>query len=397
MIVEKEKKEKNAKVVYTSGKNATLGDALKNAKPIKKARANGNGDAILPNLNEIDIAPLSDEEVAEKAKKAQERAQWALGAAAKLAEIRGEIAKLEAIEKAGGALVSEDMRRLAWLRSKEQELMHAGDESVQGHVAFAAFLEEIRHASRTVVNCKKYAGLLVSRGHYRIAGKAEHADYRKRMKAGEKDLLPIGARVVDGVLYLPAFKVEDKSAGQRAVEAEFVRFVRETYKDLAKAAKAHECEIEQEGGNADLSVLNRGGVGIYIFKNSTDKDKRQRGTLRVEVYEHAKKEDGEPEKYLRVIGAGGQRFLNLNDCIGTTFVRFGLFKTAQPLPFSFLRGGEFPDGNLFDKADFFESCLARIPSEKRDGVLKLIIAVKAIIKEWFSTHSTPEPEPAETE
>lgn len=391
MMVEKEKKEET-KVVYTSGggNNATLGDALKGAKPIKKAKANGNGDA-LPDLGSFDVAPLSDEEIAEKAKKAQERAQWALGAAAKLTEIRGEIAKLEAIEKAGGALASDDMRKLAWLRAKEQELMHAGDESVQGHVAFASFLEGVRSSVRTVANCKKYAEILVQRGHYRIAGKAEHADFRKRMKASEKDVLPVGARVVDGTLYIPAFAGDEKSAGQRAVEAEFVRLVRETYRDLSKAAKAHEREVESAGGNSDLSALNRGDVEIYIFKNSTDKDKRQRGTLRIEIYEHAKKEGEEPVKYLRIVGAGGQRFQNLNGCIGT-FVRFGLFKTAQPLSFSFLRGGEFPQGNLADKADFFESCLSRIPHEKRDEVIKLIIAVKSIIKEWFASHPTPEPQ-----
>ncbi len=387
MIVEKEKKEENEKIVYTSGKNTTLGDALKGARPIKKAKANGNGDA-LPDLGSFEVAPLSDEEIAEKAKKAQERAQWALGAAAKLQQIREEIAKFVAIEKQGGALVSDDMRKLAWLRAKEQELMHAGDEGVQGHVAFATFLEEIRNASRTVTNCKKYAEILVQRGHYRIAGKAEHADFRKRMKAGEKDVLPIGARVVDGMLYIPAFVGDEKSAGQRAVEAEFVRLVRETYRDLSKAAKAHEKEIENAGGNADLSPLNQGQVGVYLFKNSTDKDKRQRGTLRVEVYEHAKKEGEEPVKYLRIVGAGGQRFQNLTNVVNTTFVRFGLFKTAQPLPFSFLRGGEFPQGNLADKADFFESCLSKIPQEKREGVVKTIIAVKAVIKEWFSLHPT---------
>lgn len=383
MITEKAEKEEGKVVHTTGGGNATLGDALVKAKPKKKS----NGDEVLPNLDEFEVAPLSDEEIAEKTKKAQERAQWALGAAAKLQEIRGEITKLVAIEKQGGALTSDDMRRLAWLRSKEQELMRAGDENVQGHVAFASFLEEIRNASRTVLTCKKYAEFLVQRGHYRITGKAEHTDFRKRMKAGEKDVLPIGGRVVDGVLYLPAFKPEDKSAGQRAVEAEFVRLVRETYKDLAKASKAHEREIESAGGNADLSALNRGDVGVYIFTIKTHPDKRQRGTLRVEVYEHAKKEGEEPEKYLRIIGAGGQRFQNLNDCISTTFVRFGLFKIAQPLPFNFLNGGEAPDGLLADKADFFESCLSRIPHEKRDGVVQVIVAVKGVIKEYFARAS----------
>ncbi len=374
-------------------KTTAMAEALKRAEDKKKN--NGNGDA-LPILDAIEIAPLSDEEIAEKAKKAQERAVWALGAAAKLQEIRGEIKKLEVIEKAGGVLTSDDMRRLAWLRSKEQEILRAGDSSVQGHVAFASFLEEIRNASRTVPVCKKYAEFLVQRGHYRIAGKAEHADFRQRMKAGEKDVLPVGARIVDGVLYIPAFVGDEKSAGQRAVEAEFVRLVRETYKDLARAAKAHEREVEQAGGNPDLSLLNKGEVGVYLFTTKTDPDKRKRGTIRVEIYEHAKKEGEEPEKYLRIVGAGGQRFQNLAEVVNTTFVRFGLFKTAQPLPFSFLNGGEFPDGSLADKADFFESCLARIPREKRDGVVKTIIAVKSVIKEYF-TRVSADSDDSETE
>lgn len=387
MITEKAEKEE-VKIVYrTGGNNATLGDALKNAKPMKKS--NNNGSDTLPDLGDFEVAPLSDEEIAEKSKKAQERAQWALGAAAKLQQIREEIAKLVAIEKQGGVLVSDDMRKLAWLRAKEQELMRAGDEDLQGHVAFATFLEEIRRASRTVENCKKYAEILVKRGYYRLAGKAEFADYRNRMKRGEKDVLPIGARVIDGVLYLPAFTAEDKSAGQRAVEAEFVRLVREAYKDLVKAAKSHECEVESAGGNPDLSALNRGDVGIYIFKNSTDKNKHNRGTLRVEIYEREREKGKDPIRSLRIIGAGGLRFQNLADVVNTIFVSFGFFKVGQVLPFSFLRGGEFPDGPLADKADFFESILVKIPSAKREGVVKLIIAVKAIIKEWFSAHSTP--------
>ena len=390
MIKQKEEDKRDTVGTIGPGLGNSVAKAVHVAQQKKKEKGNGSGnDGALPDLGSFNVTLLSDEEVAERTKKARERADWALGAATKLASLKGEIVKLEDIIKAGGALTTEDAKRLDWLRKKADELSHAGDAGVQGHVAFATFLEEMRNASRTVLVCKKYAEILVQRGHYRVAGKAEHADFRQRMKFGEKDILPQGAAVVDYTLYLPAFKPEDKSAGQRAIEAEFTRLKRETYKDLSKAAKAHETEVENAGGKTELKLLNLGNPGVYLFTTKNHPDKRKRGTIRVEVYEQ-EKEGHQPEKFLRIIGAGGQRFQNLADVVNTTFVRFSVFKIGQPLPFSFLNGGDAPDGHLEDKADLFSTIIHKLPRDKQEPVVRVIKIVKEILKEFFANSARSE-------
>lgn len=246
---------------FLEEKMSTIADALK--KATKEKKKNGNGSS-LPDLTQIQIEGLKPEEIAEKEKEAQERRQWAENAAQKLIEIREKIRQLKKLA-VHGVIKEEDKKEISQLQQLENRILSAGDKELQKHIIFAEFLCEIREAGPNVETAKSFVERVVTEGRYRITNQEEVKQMRQEKKA------PSGAIFFLGNVYLPVFADEEKSPGQKALESELVRYVREVNAVLARERKSRINEIKNIPAK-ELVLFKQGEPGFYrlVFQERED-------------------------------------------------------------------------------------------------------------------------------
>lgn len=104
------------------------------------------GDELLelPDLGEIEVKPMTEEEQVAADKEYQQRKQFAEGAGEKLAPIEREIAEIKS-DPDKLELTPTLQRRLETLEATREKLL-VEDEGVQKHTRFAALLERVRQA-----------------------------------------------------------------------------------------------------------------------------------------------------------------------------------------------------------------------------------------------------------
>ncbi len=246
-------------------KTTVMAEAIKKAEEKKKKSGNGNN---LPDLDQIQIQELTEEEIAEREKKVQERKQWAENAAQKLMSIRERTAQLKRLAM-HGVLTQEDKNEIVFLSELETKILSAGDEELQKHVQFAEFLEEIRNAVPHKELAKAFLNRVVAEGRYRLATEEETNQIRNDKK------WPQGTIFFGGKVHLPAFTEEEKSAGQRAIEAELGKYIREANKILAKERKSKTDEIKSITVK-NLALFKQGEAGLYRLEFQEREDETGR-------------------------------------------------------------------------------------------------------------------------
>lgn len=298
-----------------------MAEALKKAEEKKK---NGGNGSSLPDLTQINVQELTPEEIAEHEKKVQERKQWAESAAQKLSEIHEKIAQLKRLEL-HGVLTPEDKGEIAYLEELKSKLLHAGDEELQKHLNFALFIEEIRNAVPHRELVKKFLNRVIAEGRYRIADKDEANQIRHNKE------WPQGTIFFGGKVHLPAFSEEEKSAGQRALESELGKYIREVNKILVKERKSKIDEIKSIAVK-NLALFKQGECGLYHLEFQEREDKTGR-----------KWRAGIGLIELRNNSNGDKTFLAIMVKKGTGSLEWFNRYTEKWVPFSWYKRNEIPD------------------------------------------------------
>jgi len=299
-----------------------MAEAIKKAQ--EKKKNDGNGSIPL-NLDEIQVEVLTDEELEQKTQKVQERRQYAEAAAQKIATIQREINKLKRLAL-HGVLSDEDNKKLANFEKTKKKILEAGDEELRKHLNFALFIEEIREAGQEKNIAKIFLERVVNEGRYRLATKEETNQIRHDKK------WPQGTIFFGGKVHLPAFSEEEKSAGQRALESELTRYLREVRKSEIKKEKSEMNQIK-ESANRGLSLIKQGEKGRYtllFFERTDENGKRWKaGAGLIEVKEQSLNN----EKTILVVealkGTGSLKWLNQY--------------TGKWIPFSWYKRYEIPE------------------------------------------------------
>ncbi|HEY9584257.1 MAG TPA: hypothetical protein VJI33_01615 [Candidatus Paceibacterota bacterium] len=125
----------------------------------------------LPDLDAISIKPMTDEEKKAADTKIRARKQWAETAGKKLAVINREIAEIEKIPADDLGLDPDRQKTLADLRAARETMVNAGDEGLQKHLAFSTLIAEMRSATPTPDNAKKYVDVGIALGRIRFTEK----------------------------------------------------------------------------------------------------------------------------------------------------------------------------------------------------------------------------------
>lgn len=326
-------------------KTTVMADAFKKAK--EKKGNDGNGS--LPDLTQIQVQELTEEEIIEREKKVQDRKQWAEGAAQKLTSIRERIAQLKRLAM-HGVLTQEDKNEIAYLTELKTKILSAGDEELQKHVQFAEFLEEIRNAVPHKELAKKFLNQVVAEGRYRFATEEEINQIRHDKK------WPQGTIFFEGKIYLSVFPEEEKSAGQRAIESELGKYIKEVKKMLAKERKSKTDEIK------NISVKN-----LTLFKQ------RETGLYRLEFQE---REDENGRKWKAGMGLieiqnhGDKSFLVIVVKKGCGSLSWLNEYTEKWIPFSWFVKNQIPDSAL---------------EEIRELGKRIIKTIRAALAAYYST------------
>lgn len=242
-----------------------MSDAFKKAE--EKKKNDGNGSIPL-NLDEIQVEVLTDEELEQKTQRVQERRQYAEAAAQKIATIQREINKLKRLAL-HGVLLDEDNKKLENLEKTKKKILESGDEELRKHLNFALFIEEIREAEQEKNIAKIFLERVVAEGRYRLATEEETNQIRHDKK------WPQGTVFFGGKVYLPAFSEEEKSSGQRAIESELGKYIREVNKMLVKERKSKTDEIKSITVK-NLALFKQGEAGLYRLEFQEREDETGR-------------------------------------------------------------------------------------------------------------------------
>ena len=203
----------------------------------------------LPDLDKIEVPEVSGDTFEQIKKEVSERKQWAEAAGAKLQQIQEQIRKLERDSSLN--LSPHGKEVLAQLKAAEKKLLNGfgGDEALKQHVEFSQLLEEIRATDPAHIGeVRSFMNRLVGIGRYKVATSQEIEEGKKAGK------WPSGTIFFEGKIY---FSTQEKSAGQRALEAEL--------RKLVEAAKLSKAASIKTRGNADLSGFEAGMPGLYYF------------------------------------------------------------------------------------------------------------------------------------
>lgn len=306
----------------------------------KNAQTTSNG---LPDLDKIDVTELALPTFEEKKEiihqEAEEVKQWSEGAGKKLMQVRKnlenirmEIEKIESdmIESDRSSEFSATARDLLvqWKQkekeemTKEAQLLSVKNEAAKGHMEFSALLNEIKNTDPTHFSkVRDILNRLVKLGRYRIA------TFQDTEEARKKEKWPYGTRFFERNIYIPTVPLEEKSAGQRALEAEL--------KKLIDAAKTSKPGVIKTNGNADLTGYGPGKPGVYYFYSPERIDKKGQqhaeGYADVKLYD-ANKREGRPYIKVDIIMAAGD--------LGWTENHPG----KRSIPLLWIQQGEIPEG-----------------------------------------------------
>lgn len=307
--------------------------AAENGKKTKKAKknpgpGNGNGDGLL-DLSTLDVEPVSDEEAAREAEEARKRKAFAEQAAAKLTAAEKEIGRLEEIAK-NGILSSEQVARLKHLREEVKKVREFGDTELRNHREFAEFLEFVRGLECNTLNGRKIVERVIADDRYRLATSFE-VEETKRL-ARERKPWTKGYFHFEGKGYMPAFKEEEKTGGQKALEAEITRFFRHLNKTLMEDGLKGVPRILAEG-ERDLSGLESGKLGTYaIFypaHTGENGEEKKDGSILVSI---RTKKVGKDDKETII--------LSFDNCAGSMTWMQGKGLKGRWFPFSWFHSGK---------------------------------------------------------
>lgn len=235
----------------------------------------------LPDLNTIEVTPVEvpkyDGEKKEKSRtEADGTRQWAEAAGEKMVQLEENIEKLDVeikkIERDPNSKFSSTAQSLLTQlkasreneKGKLNQLLSVGNEAAKAHMEFSALLAEIRGTDPSHLGeVRNLISRVVKTGRYRLATEAEI----KAAKAPEGKR-PMGTIFFEGKIYYSSH--EEKSPGQRALEAELRKLV-----DAAKFSKAASIK---ERGNADLTGFEFGQEGPYYLYSPKRTVEKKDGT-----------------------------------------------------------------------------------------------------------------------
>jgi len=210
---------------------------------------------VLPDLDAIQVAVVSDDDIEEQIKEARGRSAYAQKAAQKIIMIRARQLQINLVKERGGMLTSSDVAELKKLKAEEEKILGAGDEELQKSLRFALFIEEIRSGVASAENALAFLARAVEIGRFR-----EPTDAEKQAFRVADNKYPSGTLFYAKKAYLSVHT----GAPQRALEAELRKFIGAVKKNDGKAEQAEIDHILQSG-EADLGNMRKGIVGTYVL------------------------------------------------------------------------------------------------------------------------------------
>jgi len=221
---------------------------------VEKAKKKEN-PAALPDLDAIQVAVVSDDDIEKQVAEARGRSAYAQKAAQKIIMIRARVTQINLVKERGGMLTSGDVAELKKLAAEEEKIFGAGDEELQKSLKFALFIEEIRSASPTSENALAFLTRAVEIGRFR-----EPTDVEKQAFRAADNKYPSGTLFYAKKAYLSVHT----GAPQRALEAELRKFIGVVKKNDGKSERA-EIDYILQNGKADLGFMRKGIVGTYAL------------------------------------------------------------------------------------------------------------------------------------
>jgi len=209
----------------------------------------------LPDLDAIQVAVVSDDDIANQIEEARGRSAYAQKAAQKIIMIRARVTQINLVKERGGMLTSGDVAELKKLAAEEEKILGAGDEELQKSLRFALFIEEIRSGVASAENALAFLARAVEIGRFR-----EPTDAEKQAFRAADNKYPSGTLFYAKKAYLSVYT----GGPQRALEAELRKFIGAVKKNDGKAERA-EIEFILQNGEAELGDMRRGIVGVYAL------------------------------------------------------------------------------------------------------------------------------------
>jgi len=342
-----------------------VGDALKKAQDAKASRAG----VVLPDLDKVVVIEVSDATLAAIEAEGQARKEWAENAGVKLARIEVMIEKLKANSALSFSEKGKDM--LKKFEAAKTQILSVSDETIQGRVAFAMLLEQIRMVDRGSTQA------VVSMLRRLIAEKRFHEPdqtaVRSLPKESGRSKFPAGTIFFPGMILFSCRAENGEANGaQKAVETEARRMVDEYKKILADRMK------DSTHTSHDLSALEAGKVGrYYVYVPARESAGRRwpDGNLIVEVVDrNAGQEGRKPFEVVMV-------------CDGTGSCASLAIGGLKIIPLFWLQKGEVITGIRTDGSKKL------LPKEDFDRAVRILRTLQAGVAAWKESKKPAESVP----